>query len=107
MGLFLLLLTLCLPPGIAPEALEPVLALQYSRVHTPLGEPILAQIRRSPTLISVWVGARLVAIDPDPGGPAPLWLDRGQWAVPMWVIRETPGACQWERWDGPEKDRTG
>jgi len=54
-------------------------------------------------LSAVWLDGEIVAIDPDPAGPVPMWIQAGRVEIrdggPHRLRRiEPPGPCRWERW---------
>src|SRR5438874_12736597 len=93
----------CLPPGMRGEFFGwPVVAFQPIVLHQEEGEDIEARVvryqRGHEAVTVVWVGADLLAVDPNPDTAEPDWVD-GSLVVDddLTVRARAEAPCQWRR----------
>ena len=93
----------CLPPGVSGDFFGwPVVAFQAIVLRHEDGDDVEARIvryqRGHDAVAVVWVGADLVAVDPSPDTPAPVWVDDSLVVDDDLTLRAQPEApCQWRR----------
>jgi hypothetical protein len=96
----------CLPPGVSGDFFGwPVVAFQPIVLQREDGDDVDARIvryqRGREAVTVVWVGADLVAVDPNPDSAEPDWLDASLVVDDDLTLRARAEApCQWRRHDG-------
>ena len=93
----------CWPPGVPPVNQW---TLHRAEMREEAGHTWLGAHYKLPSgqmLSAVWLDGEVVAIDPDPDGPAPMWVQAGRVEIRdggrhrMRRV-DPPGPCRWERW---------
>lgn len=93
----------CLPPGVRGDFFGwPVVAFQPITLQQEDGPDVEGRIvryQRGRDAVSVvWVGADLVAVDPQPDSEEPDWVDDSLIVDDELTLRARPEApCQWRR----------
>jgi hypothetical protein len=93
----------CLPPGLRGDFFGwPVVAFQPILLHHENGDDVEARIvryqRGREAVAVVWVGADLVAVDPNPDTQQPNWVDDSLVKDDELTLHARPEApCQWRR----------
>ena len=97
----------CLPPGVSGDFFGwPVVAFQPIVLQREEGEEVDARIvryqRGHDAVTVVWVGADLVALDPNPDSAEPDWVDASLVVDDDLTLRARAEApCQWRRHNSP------
>ena len=93
----------CWPPGVPPVNQW---TLHRAEMREEAGHTWLGAHYKLPSgqmLSTVWLDGEVVAIDPDPDGPAPMWVQAGRVEIRdggrhrMRRV-DPPGPCRWGRW---------
>ena len=97
----------CLPPGVSGNFFGwPVVAFEPIVLHQEDGDDVEARVVRyqhgHEAVTVVWIGADLVAVDPNPDTAEPDWVDGSLVLDDELTLRARPEApCQWRRHRAP------